>query len=70
MKKHEYVSPHFARLNQWLEKENIPTRYQFNMVTPKDYGKFFTKLRKVELAGFRSELDVAIRGAEQKDTGV
>jgi hypothetical protein len=64
VKKHEYASAHFDRLNQWLEKEQLPTRYQFNMISPKDYGKFFTKLRKRELAGFRSELDVAMRRAQ------
>ena len=37
--------------------------YQFTMLTPKDYGKFFTKLREGDLAGFRSELDVAMTRA-------
>jgi hypothetical protein len=39
------------------------------MLTPRDNGKFFTKLqtklREGELAGFRSELDVVMA----KDTG-
>lgn len=60
LKKHEYASEHFKRLNRWLEKEKIATRYQFNMVSPKDYGKYFTKLREGQLEGFRSELDVKI----------
>lgn len=60
VKKHEYASAHFAQLNKWLEKENLWTRYQFNMLTPQDYGKFFTKLRKRDLVGFRSELDVVM----------
>lgn len=64
VKKHEYASAHFARLNKWLEKENLPTRYQFDMLSPQDYGKFFTKLRRRDLVGFRSELDVAM--AEEK----
>ena len=38
-------------------------RYQFNMLTPRGYGIFFTKLREGELAGFRSELDVAMARA-------
>ncbi len=63
VKKHEYANAHFARLNQWLEKENLPTRYQFNMLSPQDYGKFFTKLRKRDLVRFRSELDVAMAKA-------
>ncbi|MBV1726498.1 MAG: hypothetical protein KUA32_00560 [Candidatus Desulforudis sp.] len=60
LKKHEYASAHFERLNSWLEKEKIIARYQFNMLTPQDYGKFFTKLRSRELIGFRSELDVVL----------
>jgi len=60
VKKHEYALAHFERLNSWLENEKIPARYQFNMLTQKDYGKFFTKLRNRELVGFRSELDVAL----------
>lgn len=63
VKKHEYARAHFDRLNNWLEKEKNPTRYQFNMLSPRDYGKFFTKLRQRDLVGFRSELDVAMRGA-------
>lgn len=60
VKKHEYGTEHFRQLNEWLEKETIATRYQFNMVTPKDFGKYFTKLRENQLEGFRSELDVKI----------
>jgi type III restriction enzyme len=64
VKKHEYATAHFDRLNKWLEKEKLPARYQFSMISPKDYGKFFTKLRKGELAGFRSDLDVAMHRAQ------
>ena len=39
----------------------ILSRYQFNMLTPKDYNKFFNELRKAKLAGFTSAIDVAIR---------
>ena len=45
VKKHEYATEHFKRLNDWLEKEKIPTRYQFNMISPKSYNVFFQKLR-------------------------
>jgi len=31
------------------------------MITPKDYNKFFQKLREGDLAGFRSELDVIMQ---------
>lgn len=60
IKKHEYATEHFKRLNEWLEKENAKTRYQFNMVSPRDFGKYFSKLRERQLEGFRSELDVKI----------
>jgi type III restriction enzyme len=63
VKKHEYATEHFKRLNDWLEKEKIPTRYQFNMISPKSYNIFFQKLRGGGLAGFRSELDVAVARA-------
>jgi type III restriction enzyme len=65
VKKHEYATAHFARLNHRLEKEKLPTRYQFNMLSPQDYGKFFTKLRKDDLRYFQSELDVAMKGARE-----
>lgn len=61
VKKYEYAIAHFSRLNGWLEKEKNPARYQFNMLTPKDYNKFFNELRKHKLEGFLSELDVVIR---------
>ncbi|MGB7540404.1 MAG: hypothetical protein WBM28_00105, partial [Burkholderiales bacterium] len=60
VKKHEYATEHFKRLNDWLKKDKIPTRYQFNMISPKSYNVFFQKLRDGGLAGFRSELDVAV----------
>ena len=64
VKKYEYALEHFKRLNHWLEKEKIPQRYQFNMLTPKDYNKFFNELRKGKLAGFTSDIDVAMRKAD------
>ena len=64
VKKYEYAVEHFKRLNQWLEKEKVTTRYQFNMLTPKDYNKFFNELRKGKLAGFTSEIDVAMRKSD------
>lgn len=65
VKKHEYANAHFDRLNKWLEKQKIPMRYQFNMLSPRDYGKYFTKLRKHDLHDFRSELDVAMKDAKE-----
>jgi type III restriction enzyme len=64
VKKHEYATAHFNRLNEWLAKEGSKARYQFNMITPKDFGKYFSKLRDNQLEGFRSELDVKILEAE------
>jgi type III restriction enzyme len=63
IKKHEYATDHFKRLNQWLENAKFPTRYQFNMISPKSYNVFFQKLRDGGVVGFRSDLDVAITKA-------
>lgn len=68
IKKHEYATQHFDRLNAWLEGAGMAARYQFNMLTPQDYGKFFTKLREGELVGFRSELDITMTKAA-RETG-
>lgn len=67
IKKHQYAAQHFARLNQWLKKDTVQTRYQFNMLTPKDYNKFFTKLRAGDLQDFRSKLDNAILEATRAE---
>jgi hypothetical protein len=37
--------------------------YQLNFLTPKDFNKFFIKLRKGEAKGFRSELDIVLAEA-------
>jgi type III restriction enzyme len=63
IKKHEYATDHFIRLNKWLDKGNIKVRYQFNMLSPKSYSGFFQKLRDGGLIGFRSDLDVAMMKA-------
>jgi type III restriction enzyme len=59
-KKYEYAKAHFDRLNQWLQREDVSVRYQFNFLTPKNYGIFFQKLREKDLEGFRSEIDIAL----------
>ena len=59
-KKYEYAKVHFERLNEWLQNEGVAIRYQFNFLTPRNYGAFFQKLREKDLEGFRSELDVAL----------
>jgi type III restriction enzyme len=63
-KKYEFSQLHFARLNEWLERDGVPVRYQFNFLTPPDYPKFFQKLKDRELSGFISSLDVALRAGE------
>ncbi len=63
VKKYEYATGHFGRLNEWLAKEGLSIRYQFNFLSPKDYNKFFEKFRKDDLYGFRSGLDVEMAKA-------
>ena len=63
VKKHEYATGHFRRLNEWLAKEDLSIRCQFNFLSPKEYNKFFEKLRNDDLNGFRSGLDVAMAKA-------
>lgn len=65
VKKHEYATDHFKRLNQWLEKAKIAARYQFNMISPKNFNAFFQKLRASDAVGFRSDLDVAMTRASK-----
>jgi len=60
-KKYEYAMEHFGKLNNWLDREKMGTRYQFNFLSPKDYNQFFQRLREDELEGFRSELDIVMK---------
>jgi type III restriction enzyme len=66
VKKHEYARTHFDRLNTWLENAQLPVRYQFNMLAPRDFAAFFQKLREDGLIDFRSLLDVAMMNAGAK----
>jgi len=59
-KKYEYARDHFKRLNEWLKKAGGDVTYQLNFLTPKDFNKFFIKLRNDDARGFRSELDVRL----------
>jgi type III restriction enzyme len=63
VKKHEYATDHFERVNEWLKKTKNPTRYQFNIISPKSFNIFFQKLRDGGVVGFRSDLDVAMTNA-------
>jgi len=67
-KKFAYAFEHFDRLNKWLEKEGIDANYQLNFLTPKDFNKFFIKLRKDDAQGFRSELDIVL-GRQNETNG-
>ena len=60
IKKHEYATAHFERLNIWLKDSKKDVRYQFNMLTPRDYAVFFKKLCEKKLEGYRSRLDASI----------
>ncbi len=68
IKKHEYAKEHFKRLNQWLEREGITTRYQFNMISPTSYNVFFKELRDGGIVDFRSDLDVAMTKAARMES--
>jgi type III restriction enzyme len=68
VKKHEYATEHFGRLDKWLEKAKIPARYQFNMISPKNFNVFFQKLRAGDAVGFRSDLDVAMTKAAKAES--
>jgi type III restriction enzyme len=59
-KKCEYANAHFDQLNKWLVEEGLNIVYQMNFITPKDFNKFFIKLRAGEAKGFRSELDIVL----------
>lgn len=61
IKKHQYASQHVERLNSWLEREGTKTRYQFNMLTPKNFVGYMQLLRERELDGYTSEIDAALR---------
>jgi type III restriction enzyme len=36
VRKHEFAVAHFQRLDEWLQRDGISMRYQFNMLTPRD----------------------------------
>jgi type III restriction enzyme len=59
-KKFEYARDHFERLNKWLKTEGIDRTYQLNFLSPKDFNKFFIKMRRGEAEGFRSDLDIVL----------
>jgi len=66
VKKHEYAIAYFSTLNEWLENDGVTQRYQFNMLSPRDYAAFFQKLRDGTLYGYRSEIDVVMINAASR----
>jgi len=63
--KHKFASEHFVRLNGLLFEGAGSVHYQFNMLTPRDYGVFFAHLREKKIGYYRSHLDAAILEASQ-----
>lgn len=59
-KKNEYALAHFARVNTYLKKGDIPLCYYFHFLTPCSYTTFFTHLREGQIDRFRSELDLVL----------
>lgn len=59
-KKSEYAIKHFERANAYLKKNKSKIAYQFNFLTPSDFGRYFQSIRDDEILGFRSNLDVAL----------
>jgi type III restriction enzyme len=59
-KKNEYALAHFRRVNEHLQQQDSPVRYQFNFLTERSFNKFFQSLRDGNIAHFRSELDVRL----------
>jgi len=60
IKKHEFASRHFERLNEWLRKEKKDAHYHFNMLTPRDYNIFFESLRRKDMENYHSRVDGAM----------
>jgi type III restriction enzyme len=56
----EHALKHFETVNDLLEHAGESRRYQFHMVSPKDYDRFFEKLRAGDAASFTSGLQAAV----------
>lgn len=65
IKKYQFAEAHFQRLNQW-HSESAKELYQLNFLTPRDYDKFFQRMRESNLVGFKSELDIALAAASRR----
>jgi type III restriction enzyme len=59
--KYKYAQEHFDRVNRHLEDDGDALRYQFNFLTPQDYGVFFQKLRQGRIQDYQSNLDIVLK---------
>lgn len=58
--KNSYALDHFRMINEHLAETGNPLRYQFNFLTPTNFGVYFQKLRQGEIAGYQSALDIKL----------
>ncbi len=56
----KHAVQHFAAVNELLEQAGEERRYRFHLLSPKDYDRFFEKLRSGELDTFTSSLQAAL----------
>ena len=58
--KFQFASEHFQILNKRLEDQGESVRYQFNMLTPRDYDLFFASWKDANSEKYKSELDAIL----------
>lgn len=58
--KNQYAVSHFKMLNEHLAQTGSPLWYQFNFLTPKDFGVYFQKLRQGEIVNAQFDLDILL----------
>lgn len=58
--KQKYAREHFDLVNKYLQDADDGLSYQFNFLTPQDYGIFFQKLRQGKIQGYQSNLDIRL----------
>lgn len=52
-----------------MARDAMEPYYYVNFLIPKDFNKFFQKLREGALRGFRSELDLVLAAAAKRCAG-
>jgi type III restriction enzyme len=58
--KFKRAQEHFAQVNQHLHENGKKLQYQFNFLTPQNYGIYFQRLRKGQISGYQSDLDIRL----------